>query len=313
MNVCSQQGIYRYCFGAGAFSHPRTQKTHPPVHLFCQQLLPAIEDSLPREQHSVDRDWPSDVLSGWGSKSLEAAAMASSTIYNTHVERNLLVYMKRYLQYVVQSERFCAAFQSLPRKHYHAVFECMVDAFLNRETVDQTSRFVETNLLIYVQRYIHYLLKTDRFSSVFERLPRKDYNAVFNCTVDALVNRETIDSVVARRPSVQVLRVEDSVWQLAGECLQHVREIVPEDLDLKKQRKAMYHILSAVEQHAIELQERFRNGGSQTVLRLISTVPLPRHLLQIEERIFFCQLPPLGTCLDPRIRLLASSLEFLPL
>ena len=149
-------------------------------------------------------DWSSDVLSGWGSKALEAAAMASSTIYKSHVE---------------------------------------------------------TNLLIYVQRYLHYLLKTDRFSSVFERLPRKVYNAVFNCTVDALVNRETIDSVVARRPSVQVLRVEDSVWQLAGECLQHVREIVPEDLDLRKQSKSMFEILSAVEPHAIELQERFRNGG----------------------------------------------------
>ena len=68
-------------------------------------------------------------------------------------------------------------------------------------------------------RYIRYLFETDRFSVVFGSLSRKHYNAVFDCTVEAFLNREDVDQVVARRPSVRALGIEDGVRHIAAECL----------------------------------------------------------------------------------------------
>ena len=54
---------------------------------------------------------------------------------------------------------------------------------------------------------------------MFGSLSRKHYNAVFDCTVEAFLNREDVDQVVARRPSVRALGIEDGVRHIAAECL----------------------------------------------------------------------------------------------
>jgi transposase len=155
------------------------------------------------EEAGVQRDWPRDVVSGWPGRVMEAAAAASSTIFKTHVETNLFIYSKRFLEY---------------------------------------------------------LFETDTYSSVFQSLPRKHFNAIFICASEAFVNQEDIDVVVTRKASVQKLEIEGSVWELAAECIQRLREVVPANPDLRQHCRSMFHILAALEGHAIELQDRFVNG-----------------------------------------------------
>ena len=144
--------------------------------------------------------WPHDTLSGWMNKPLEEAARMSAVGYKTHLQTNLLVYIKRYLRLLIETD--------------------------------------------------------DRFQSIDE-LPEKKKNAVFSCVCASFTDSLPVGRIVERRPSVQKLGIEEPVWEAAIELVNVISLLAPRgETTLRAISKTFYTILSELEPYAARLQAK---------------------------------------------------------
>jgi hypothetical protein len=151
--------------------------------------------------------WPDGTMSGWMNKPLDEAARMSAVNYKTHLQ---------------------------------------------------------TNLLIYVKRYIWLLVETDsRFQSINEA-SEKEKLAVFSCVCAAFCESLALEQIVRRRPSVQKLEIDDSVWTSATELVHTMSLVAPRgETTLNDISKCFYRLLTDLEPHAMSLQTRVLDSDQQ--------------------------------------------------
>ena len=147
--------------------------------------------------------WPHDTLSGWMNRPFEEAARMSAVGYKTHLQSNLLVYIKRYLRFLIETDT--------------------------------------------------------RFQSIDE-LPEKKKNAVFSCACASFTDSLSVNIIVDRRPSVQKLGIEEPVWEAAAELVNVISLLAPRgETTLRDISKTFYRVLSELEPYAARLQAKFLN------------------------------------------------------
>ena len=159
--------------------------------------------------------WDRDTLSGWMQKPLEEAARMSAVSYKTHLQTNLLVYIKRYLWFLIETD--------------------------------------------------------DRFQLIDE-LPEKKKNAVYSCVCASFTDSLPVDTIANRRPSVQKFEIDEPVWEAAGELVNAISLVAPRgETTLSDISKTFYRVLSELEPYAARLQEKFiednEDDRSSTVAR----------------------------------------------
>ena len=131
-----------------------------------------------------------------------------------------------------------------------------------RQIATNHTTHIETNLYIYMIRYLKYLIRMDSSFENIRRLKTAEYGKVFSAISDAFWKRESISDVIKRRPTtLELLPQDHEVWVTARGLLDRLTVLCPERTTLSEKSEIMFRIMEELEPFSHHLQEQFMNGN----------------------------------------------------